>query len=108
MFESTGTTKEKKARDLPKLREGDITRGVPVTPKTNRVTFKELTDDVLTDYRVNGLRSMKDAERRFQKHVLPFFGGYKRRRSAPTLCRSTWRTARTKARRTPRSTANWL
>ena len=77
MFESTGTTKEKKARDLLKLREGDITRGVPVTPKTNRVTFKELTDDVLTNYRVNGKRSVQDAERRVHKHLLPFFGDCK-------------------------------
>ncbi len=39
IFENAKTTKETEALKLLKLREGDITRGVPVTPKANRCTF---------------------------------------------------------------------
>jgi hypothetical protein len=33
IYESTGTTKETEAKNLLKLREGDITCGVPVTQR---------------------------------------------------------------------------
>ena len=41
-----------------------------------------LIQDLLTEYRTNGRRSLKDVERRCKKHLLPFFGG--RRASSVT------------------------
>lgn len=72
--ESAGTDKESEAKRLLKLREGDVVRGVPITPKVGRVKLGELLDDVLTDYRVNKRRSLRDIEARYRLHVLPFFG----------------------------------
>ncbi|MDA2928739.1 site-specific integrase [Acidobacteria bacterium AH-259-O06] len=73
--ESSGSRKESDAKRLLRLREGDIVRGVPVTPRVGRVKFDELAEDVLTDYRINGKRSLIHAETRFRLHLLPFFGG---------------------------------
>ena len=41
----------------PKLREGDIERGVPVTPQVGRLKFEEAAEALLTDYVVNRRRS---------------------------------------------------
>jgi integrase len=73
--ESTDSDKEGVARKLLRQREGDVERGVPVTPQTNRVTFDELADDVLTDYKVNAKRSEKNVERSFTKYLRPYFAG---------------------------------
>jgi integrase len=64
------------------VREGDVARGLPVTPKIGRLRFDEAADDVLNDYRVNGKRSLDDVKRRLTLHLTPFFGG--RRLSAVT------------------------
>ncbi|HSP96837.1 MAG TPA: site-specific integrase [Candidatus Dormibacteraeota bacterium] len=74
MRESSESDKETVAKNLLKAREGDIIRGVPVTPQTNRVTLAELLDDVLTDYRVNGRRSLDTITYYIDGHVRPFFG----------------------------------
>ncbi len=74
-YESSGSKKEGDAKLLLRLREGDIAKGIPVTPKVGRLRFDELAEDVINDYRANGKRSRKDVERRFRKHLLPFFGG---------------------------------
>ena len=73
--ESSGSRKQSDAKHLLKLREGDIARGVPITPKVGRVKIDELAEDVMTDYRVNGRRSLIHLEIRFRRHLLPFFGG---------------------------------
>ena len=49
---------------LLKVREGDVARGLPVTPKIGRLRFDEAAEDVLNDYRVNGKRSLDDVQRR--------------------------------------------
>jgi len=64
--ESSGSAKESDAKRLLRLREGDIARGVPITPKVGRVKFDELADDVLNDYLINGRRSLKQLEIRFR------------------------------------------
>src|SRR5262245_4313810 len=74
MRESCGSEKEGDAKQLLKLREGDIARGVPVTPKVGRVTIDELIEDVINDYRTNGQKSADDLRYRIN-HLLPFFGG---------------------------------
>jgi integrase len=72
--ESTGRTKEADARRLLKLREGDIERGVAITPRMGRVTVTEAISALLTEYQVNGRRTHDDLKRRVEKHLTPFFG----------------------------------
>ena len=72
--ESSGSTKESDAKSLLRVREGDIERGVAMTPKVGRVRFDEATKDVLNDYRTNRKRSLDDVERRIEMHLKPFFG----------------------------------
>ncbi len=80
--ESSGSAREGDAKRLLRLREGDIERGLPVTPRIGRIRFEEASEDVLNDYRTNGKRSLAVVERRITKHLMPFFGG--RRMSAIT------------------------
>jgi integrase len=77
MRESSESDKETVARNLLRQREGDIVRGIAVTPRTNRVTFDELAKDVVNDYRVNAKRSVKDVERHFEMHLAPYFRGWR-------------------------------
>jgi integrase len=77
--ESSQSEKETEARRLLRLREGDIERGVPLTPRVGRIRFEEAAADVINDYRTNGKRSLDDVERRIEKHLKPVFG---RRRMA--------------------------
>src|SRR6266545_3415927 len=71
--ESSGSTKEGDARSLLKRREGDIERGVAMTPKVGRIRFEEAAKDVFNDYRTNRKRSLDDVERRIELHLKPFF-----------------------------------
>lgn len=76
--ESSGSTKETDARRLLRLREGDIERGVPVTPKLGRLTFDEAVAMVVADYQMNKRDTLADVQRRVDKHLRPFFGGRNR------------------------------
>jgi len=80
--ECTGSDRKKDAIDLLRRKEGDIVRGLPVTPKMDRLTFDEAATDGLNDYRTNGKRSLVVFERRITKHLMPVFG--KRRMSTIT------------------------
>ena len=73
--ESSGSDKKGKAIDLLKIREGDGAHGIPVTPKIGRLRFEEAAADVVTDYRVNGKRSLAHVEGRIENHLTPYFGG---------------------------------
>ena len=73
--ESSGSRKKGDAERLLKLREGDVARGIPITPKIGRLRLEEAATDMLTDYRVNGKRTLSDAKRRIEKHLMPVFGG---------------------------------
>jgi integrase len=75
--ESSGSEKKQAAIDLLRIREGDITKGVPVSAKIGRLRFEEAAADVVNDYRANGKRSLRVVERRITKHLTPFFGGRK-------------------------------
>jgi hypothetical protein len=71
--ESSRSEKKTDAERLLKLKEGDIIRGIAVSPKLQRVRFSELLDDFLTDYRINSKKSLSIVEMRLKKHVSPFF-----------------------------------
>jgi integrase len=72
--ESSGSDKETAAKDLLKTREGDVVRGVPITPKVGRMKFSELAEDVVNDYKANGRRTLNDLESRLKLHINPVFG----------------------------------
>lgn len=72
--ESSGSTKEGDAKSLLRLREGDIERGVAITPKVGRVRFNEAVEDLFNDYRTNRKRTFKNTQRIVDKHLMPFFG----------------------------------
>jgi integrase len=72
--ESTGETAFDKAKDQLKTKEGDIARGLPVTPNFSRIKFSELTEDVTTDYRNNGRKTLRDLTARLKHHITPVFG----------------------------------
>jgi integrase len=72
--ESSGSEREKDAKDLLKSREGKIADGIPVTPKVGRVTFEEASKDLLNEYLTNRRKTYDDLERRIDKHLTPAFG----------------------------------
>lgn len=72
--ESSGSEKETEAKTLLKMREGDVVRGVPVTPKIGRVKFSELAEDMKNDYSANGRRTLNDLKTRLKLHLIPVFG----------------------------------
>ena len=75
--ESSHSEKKEVARDLLRRREGAIADGVPVTARINRFRFEEAAKDLVTEYKVNKRRSVDELERRIEKHLMPFFGGWR-------------------------------
>jgi integrase len=73
--ETTEYTKYDEARESLKKREGAIADGVPITATSTRITFDDAVKDVVTDYTVNGKKSIDTVERRIKLHLKPFFGG---------------------------------
>jgi integrase len=82
MRESSDSASQAEAKRLLSLREADIAKGIPVTPRIGRLTFSELAEDLIMDYKVNERRSLRDLEARLNLHILPAFGN--RRASAIT------------------------
>jgi integrase len=60
--ESSGTTKKMVAKKLLDRREGDIAQGKMPGIIFERVTFDELADEFIMDYRINGKKSLDRAE----------------------------------------------
>jgi len=60
--ESTRSKKEADAKRLLKKREGEISQGKLPGIYFDRVTFDELAEDLLSDYRINQNKSLKRAE----------------------------------------------
>lgn len=75
--ESTKLTSKTAAKNLLKLREGDIAKGVPISARGLRLTFDDAIEDVVRDYQLNGRRSIDCLRRRIDLHLKPFFGGRK-------------------------------
>jgi len=72
--ESTKSRKEADAKRLLKRREGEISEGKLPGVYFDRVRFDELAEDFLSDYRINGKRSLVRAERSVE-HLKTFFEG---------------------------------
>jgi hypothetical protein len=60
--ESTGTKKEAEAKRFLRAREGAIAEGKIPSLKLEKIRFEELADDMLTDYRTNGKKSIDRAK----------------------------------------------
>jgi integrase len=73
--ESARTTKYEEARDQLRMKEGEIAKGVPVSPKAGRLRFEEAMKSVLNDYVINGRKSHDHAKRRIDLHLTPVFAG---------------------------------
>ena len=74
-FESSRSKRKLDAKNILALREGDIAKGIPVSPRANRVRFEEAIQDVLNDYQANGKKTYGHVKMRADKHLIPFFGG---------------------------------
>src|SRR6476659_2111774 len=73
--ESSRSSKEGDARRLLRLREGDIERGLPVSPKIGRMRYEDAAKDLVNEYKANGRKSLRELEIRLKKHLEPFFRG---------------------------------
>src|SRR5262245_7019416 len=75
--ESAQTADRAEARKKLQQRLGQIADGRFTGPAADRVTFEDLVQGLLTDYRANGKKTLRWAERRVRLHLAPFFGGRK-------------------------------
>jgi integrase len=73
--ESTKTTDKAEARRLLHTRLGQLAEGKFVGPIADRVTFEDLAELILADYKINGKKSLADVEQKLRLHLRPFFGG---------------------------------
>ncbi len=73
-FESSKSDKKGEAKELLKLREGEITQGKTPGIYFGRVRFDELATDFLTDYKINQMKSLTRAEKSVE-HLKEHFEG---------------------------------
>ena len=73
-FESSRSTKEGDAKTLLRLREGHIAEGKFSGLRVERIRFEEIAEDMLRDYRLNGKKSLRRAERS-ARQLQKYFGG---------------------------------
>src|SRR5688572_30709506 len=73
--ESTRSSKRADAERFLKLREGDVAKGVPITPAIGRLTFDEASRDLENEYLANGRRSIVGLRVRLKIGLRPWFGG---------------------------------
>src|SRR5712692_10934458 len=73
--EAARTRNKAEARRILQARLGQLAEGRYVGPAAERVTFEELAQGFLDDYRVNNRKTVMWAKRRVSLHLAPFFGG---------------------------------
>jgi integrase len=71
--ESSHSDNEAQARKLLKKRVGEMSQGRLIGPSEERLDFEHLASILLTDYEVNGKRSL-DSAKLSVKHLREFFG----------------------------------
>jgi integrase len=72
--EATGLTDYQAARQKLNQRLNQVSTGTFAGLGIERIQVAELAEDFLRDYRINGRKSVGHAERRWRKHLEPFFG----------------------------------
>jgi integrase len=75
--ESTRSRKEADAKRLLKRREGEISEGKLPGIFFDKVTFEELAEALIVDYKVNKRKTLAKVERQIRLHLEPFFGALK-------------------------------
>src|SRR5438128_2497210 len=74
--ESARSEKWEAARDLLRTREGDVAKGVPISPTIGRLKFQDAAKDILNDYQVNGKKSFDNLQNTIIDGALePWFRG---------------------------------
>jgi integrase len=74
--ESANTTKESEARRKLRLREGHIAEGKFQGLRAEKMSFDELAQDLINDYKLNGRKSLERVECSL-KHLSPYFSHMK-------------------------------
>ncbi len=72
--EATGKREYSEAMKKLTQRLSELDKGVFVEPEVRRIQVQELADDFLRNYKINGRKSVEHAERRWRRHLEPFFG----------------------------------
>jgi integrase len=72
--ETSNSTKESDAKRLLALREGDIANGKPIAPNPGRILLSELMADLVNNYKVNGIKSLKKLNGMISNHIGPALG----------------------------------
>ena len=72
--ESTGTSKEKLARQTLKEREGRAATGQPIIRRADRIRYENIAEDLRRHYETSGDRNLKEADVRL-KPLARFFSG---------------------------------
>jgi integrase len=72
--QSAGTSKRRKAEQLLQRKLAEIANHSFIDPKSERTLVKELAEDLLRDYRINGRKSLADVEARWRLHLSKEFG----------------------------------
>lgn len=82
-YESSHSTREKDAKHLLRLREGETAKGSPVTSQVGRLRYEDARDDLINYHKVNG-RDTTKLEQRIAKHLTPYFAGWKMSEITPS------------------------
>ena len=72
--ESSGSRKQEDAERLLKRRLGEVVTGKFAGLRPERITFAQLAQEVIDDYRANEKRSIGHVKRRLKLHLLPALG----------------------------------
>ena len=72
--ESSGSEKRTEAEKTLRKRLKAKDDGLPVGPEVGKVRFTDAAKDLINDYTITGKRSLKVAQRRIDKHLMPYFG----------------------------------
>jgi integrase len=75
--QSAGTSKRRKAAQMLQRKLAEIANHTFIDPKSERTLVKELAEDFLRDYRINGRKSLSDVEARWRLHLSKEFGDHR-------------------------------
>ena len=75
--ESTESERKGDAERLLQRRNGAREYNLPVIPKAEQLTFDTAAQDVVIDFKNNSKPSLPVLQRRIDKHLRPFFGGWR-------------------------------
>jgi hypothetical protein len=83
-LETTKSTDRNEAEKQLRKRLTAKDAGVSPEAAVGKLTIKDATDDVITDYKTNGRKSLRDVTAKTALHLLPFFGEKRRMNSITT------------------------